>query len=147
MFSEFFNEQWPLFLAAFVITLMLIYSYIGDKLAGFSSVGTDEAIRLFNDDAYLLDVRTAGEYNDGYIGEANNISVTELASRIGHLPADKEQPIMVYCATGSRSSRAAAMLAKNGYTKVFNLSGGITAWKNANLPVGRQKKSKKNKKK
>ena len=146
MFSEFFQEQWPLFLAAFVITLMLVYSYVGDKIAGFKGVNTDEAVRLFNDDAFMLDVRTAGEYKDGYIGEATNISSTEIASKLGQLPADKETPILVYCQTGARSSRVSGLLAKNGYANVYNLSGGIMAWKNAGLPTGRQK-SKKNKKK
>lgn len=146
MFSEFFQEQWPLFLAAAVITLMIVYSYVGDRLAGFKGVNTDEAVRLFNDDAYMLDVRTAGEYKEGYIGNATNISVTELASKMGHLPADKETPMVVYCQTGARSSRASGMLAKAGYTNIHNLAGGITAWKAAGLPVGRQK-SKKNKKK
>lgn len=146
MFSEFFQEQWPLFLALFVITIMLIYSYVGDRLSGFKGVQADEAVRLFNDGAYMLDVRTAGEFKDGYIGEATNISVTELASKMGQLPANKEEPILVYCQTGARSSRAAGMLAKNGYANVYNLAGGIMAWKNAGLPVGRQK-SKKNKKK
>ncbi len=146
MFSEFFQEQWPLFVALLVISLMLIYSYVGDRLSGFKGVQADEAVRVFNDGAYMLDVRTAGEFKDGYIGEATNISVTELASKMGQLPADKEAPILVYCQTGARSSRAAGMLAKNGYTNVYNLAGGIMAWKNAGLPVGRQK-SKKNKKK
>lgn len=146
MFSEFFQEQWPLFVALLVISLMLIYSYVGDRLSGFKGVQADEAVRVFNDGAYMLDVRTAGEFKDGYIGEATNISVTELASKMGLLPADKEAPILVYCQTGARSSRAAGMLAKNGYTNVYNLAGGIMAWKNAGLPVGRQK-SKKNKKK
>lgn len=146
MFSEFFQEQWPLFLAAFIITLVIIYSYVGDRIAGFQSVNTTDAIRVFNDDAYVLDVRTSGEYNQGYIGNATNISVTELASRMGNLPADKETEILVYCQTGARSARAAGMLAKNGYTKVYNLSGGISAWQSAGLPTGR-KKSKKNKKK
>lgn len=146
MFSEFFQEQWPLFLAAFVITLMLIYSYVGDRLSGFKGVNAAEAVRLFNDGAYMLDVRTAGEYKDGFIGEATNISVTELKSRMGSLPADKEASILVYCQTGARSSRAAGMMAKEGYSNVYNLAGGITAWKSAGYPVG-TKKSKKNKKK
>jgi len=146
MFNEFFQEQWPLFLAVMVITGMLVYSYVGDKIAGFKGVNTDEAVRLFNDDAYMLDVRTAGEFKEGCIGNATNISATEINAKIGHLPADKETPILVYCLSGARSSRAAGTIAKNGYTNVYNLAGGLNAWKTAGLPVGKQK-SKKNKKK
>jgi rhodanese-related sulfurtransferase len=53
---------------------------------------------------------------------------------------------LVYCLTGARSARAAAIMSKDGYTNVNNLSGGINAWKAAGLPVGKAK-SKKNKKK
>ncbi|MDX1353293.1 MAG: rhodanese-like domain-containing protein [Thiomicrorhabdus sp.] len=146
MFNEFFQEQWPLFIAVFVITLMLVYSYVGDKIAGYKSVNADQATRLYNDDAFVLDVRTANEYREGYIGNAVNISSTEVASKIGRLPSDKEAPILVYCLSGARSARVAGTLAKQGYTNVNNLAGGINAWKAAGLPVGREK-SKKNKKK
>lgn len=146
MFSEFFQEQWPLFLAVFIITLVLVYSYFGDKIAGFKGVNTDEAVRLFNDDAFLLDVRTAGEYKEGFIGEALNISVSEIDSNMNKMPKDKETSILVYCQTGARSSKAAARLAKEGYQNVFNLNGGIAAWQTAGLPVVRKKPSKKKKK-
>ena len=146
MFNEFFQEQWPLFVAVAVITAMLVYSYLGDKISGYTSVNTDQATRLFNDDAFVLDVRTAGEYKEGFIGNATNISSTEISAKLGHLPADKDTPILVYCLTGARSARAAAIMSKDGYTNVNNLSGGINAWKAAGLPVGKAK-SKKNKKK
>ncbi|MBO1924774.1 rhodanese-like domain-containing protein [Thiomicrorhabdus sp. 6S3-12] len=146
MFIEFMQEQMLLFIALFVVVIMLAYSYAGDKLAGFKTVGTDEATRLYNDDAFVLDVRTAGEYRDGYIGNALNISSNEIAGKLNQLPSDKDAPILVYCLSGARSSRVAMTLAKNGYTSVNNLRGGITAWKAAGLPVGRER-SKKNKKK
>lgn len=146
MFNEFFQEQWPLFVAAAVVAIMLIYSYLGDKISGYKSVNTDEATRLFNDDAFVLDVRSASEYKDGYIGTAINIPSTDIGSNLGRLPNDKEAPVLVYCLSGARSARAASTMAKNGYTNVNNLSGGINAWKSAGLPVGREK-SKKNKKK
>ncbi|MDX1347999.1 MAG: rhodanese-like domain-containing protein [Thiomicrorhabdus chilensis] len=146
MFIEFVQEQMLLFVALIVIILMLIYTYVGDRIAGYKSVQTDEAIRLYNDDAFMLDVRTAGEFKEGAIGNATNISVTELPSKIDSLKADKSQPVLVYCLTGARSSRAASMLVKKGFTQVYNLAGGINAWKSAGLPVG-SVKSKKNRKK
>ncbi|WP_373020643.1 rhodanese-like domain-containing protein [Thiomicrorhabdus sp.] len=147
MFIEFVQEQQLLFIALVVVIAMLMYSYVGDRIAGYKSVGTDEAIRLYNDDAFLLDVRSAGEFKEGFIGNAVNISVTELAKNLDRITVDKDQPILVYCMTGARSSRAASILVKNGYTKVINLSGGINAWKNAGLPVESASRSKKNRKK
>ena len=146
MFGEFIQEQALLFIALAIIVTMLIYSYVGDRLAGFKGVNTDEATRLFNDDAFMLDVRTAAEFKEGFIGSATNVSATELSSKMNQLPKDKEKPVLVYCLTGARSARSAATLVKEGYKNVFNLSGGINAWKSAGLPVATPK-SKKNKKK
>lgn len=146
MINEFIQEQMLLFVALVVIIMMLIYSYVGDKISGYKNVNTDEATRLFNDDAYMLDVRTAGEYKEGTIGAATNVSVTELASKIDTLKADKDKPVLVFCLSGARSGKAAGMLVKNGYTQVFNLAGGMNAWRSAGLPVS-SIKSKKNKKK
>ena len=78
MFSEFVQEQLLLFIALAVVVAMLVYSYLGDRLSGYKSVNTVEATRLFNDDAFLLDVRTAAEYKDGFIGEASNVPVAEI---------------------------------------------------------------------
>lgn len=143
MFIEFMQEQVILFIALAIVVAMLIYSYVGERLAGFKSVNASEATRIYNDDAYVLDVRTAGEFREGYIGNAVNVSVTELAAKMNTLPKDKTAPVLVYCLSGARSARAAGMLVKNGYTQVFNLAGGLNAWKSAGLPVGRER-SKKN---
>ncbi len=146
MFGEFVEEQFLLFVALVVVVLMLIYSYVGDKLAGFKTISADEAIRLYNDDAFVLDVRSSGEYKDGFIGEATNVAVGDLATNLNKLPNDKSKPILVYCLSGGRSARAAGTLVKNGYTEVNNLRGGITAWKAANLPLNKPKSKKSRKK-
>ncbi|WP_127471458.1 rhodanese-like domain-containing protein [Thiomicrorhabdus aquaedulcis] len=142
MFIEFMQEQVILFIALAIVVAMLIYSYVGERLAGFKTVNSTEATRIYNDDAYVLDVRTAGEFREGYIGNAVNVSVTELAAKMNTLPKDKTAPVLVYCLSGARSARAAGMLVKNGYTQVFNLAGGLNAWKSAGLPVGRERSKK-----
>jgi rhodanese-related sulfurtransferase len=73
-----------------------------------------------------------------------NIPVSQLKSQIEKLPFDKDQPVVVYCQSGSRSARAAAQLAKAGYEQVCNLAGGIMAWQSAGMPVekGAPKKGK-----
>ena len=145
MFSEFVEEQALLFVALAIIIAMLIYSYLADRLAGFKSVNEGEATRLFNDGAFLLDVRASNEYKEGFIGEAKNVSIADLKDRLNLLPKDKNKPILVYCLSGVRSSKAASILVKEGYTSVYNLSGGINAWKAAGLPVAKvvSKKAKK----
>ncbi len=85
-----------------------------------------EARRLVAGGALLLDVRTNGEFKRGHVPGATNISVTELTKHLGGLGA-KDRDIVVYCASGARSSRAQSILRKAGFTKVRNL-GGIDRW-------------------
>ena len=77
----------------------------------------------------LVDVRTPGEFQSGHIvGSVNwNIHDADFAQRISQL--DKNRPVMVYCAVGGRSGNAASQLSKLGFTKVYDLKGGMNAWK------------------
>ena len=91
--------------------------------------------RIYQPEFYLLDVRTPDEFKTGHIKGAHNLDVTnpdfeELAKK--ELPEDKV--IAVYCGSGKRSAMAANKLDLLHF-KVLNLEGGLTAWKNAGLPV------------
>jgi rhodanese-related sulfurtransferase len=83
----------------------------------------------------LLDVRTPREYQNGHIPSAKLFPITELSKRRAELPSDKTQPILVYCGTGIRSSKAAHLLYERGYKDVYNLSGGLRAWAAAQKPI------------
>ena len=78
--------------------------------------------------AFLLDVRTPGEFEGGHIDGATNIPVQELEAKLASLPAKKDQDIVVYCRSGARSATARQMLLKAGFTKVHDL-GGMSNWK------------------
>lgn len=83
----------------------------------------------------VLDVRTIGEYNSGYIKNAlqadwNNKE--QFFDRTQHL--DKMKPVYVYCLSGVRSAAAAAALREKGFN-AYNLEGGMTAWKKVGKPV------------
>ena len=81
----------------------------------------------------VLDVRTPEEYAAGHIQGAKLIPVQELSEHLAELPKDRQ--IYVYCHSGRRSAKAAAMLAKHGFSRVENMVGGIEAWKAAGYPV------------
>lgn len=86
-------------------------------------------------DAQIVDVRTADEYNEGHIHDAVNIDVNsdDFISQ-ATTSLKKEQTVYVYCKSGKRSRKAAGMLIEEGYT-VVNLNGGITEWQDNGLPV------------
>ena len=84
-------------------------------------------------DIVILDVRTVGEYNSGYIEGAILIPVSELEGRIDEL--DRNKTIIVYCRSGGRSVTACNILVNHGFENVYNMLGGINAWIAAGLPV------------
>ena len=81
----------------------------------------------------MLDVRNPDEWNDelGHIDVARQIPLPELRQRMDELAAWRDKPIVVVCASGSRSRTAASILAAAGYRQVMNLEGGMVAWRQA----------------
>ncbi len=74
----------------------------------------------------LIDVRTPEEYAQGHIPGAINIPIDVLPAKVASI--DKNKPVAVYCATGSRSLNAKQFLAAQGYKDVINLQSGIASW-------------------
>lgn len=72
--------------------------------------------------AMIVDVRTAEEFNDDHYPKALNIPVDEMVDRLTEF-GDTSQPVIVYCATGSRSAYAARVLRSAGYSDVINAGG------------------------
>jgi rhodanese-related sulfurtransferase len=88
------------------------------------------------DNVQILDVRTQAEYNSGHIKNAFLVDWTQrdvFEERIKYL--DKNKPVYTYCLVGGRSSAAATRLKELGFKEVYNLQGGIKAWKEASKPV------------
>lgn len=103
---------------------------------GGASVSTPEAVQLINrQDALVLDVRNVDEFQKGHIINSRNIPLSQLESRLADIERHRDKPVIVACESGMRSANAAASLRKQGFTQVFNLSGGISAWQQAGLPV------------
>lgn len=79
---------------------------------------------LRNSGATLVDVRSAAEFASGSAPGTINIPLQELGSRLGEIP--RTAPVVLCCASGTRSGMAKMMLRKHGYQKVFN----IGTWSN-----------------
>lgn len=78
-----------------------------------------------NTDIILLDVRSYQEYMENHLECAINIPVFDLKATVEKRLENKEQTIIVYCATGSRSRRAKEVLENLGYKNVYNLKNGL----------------------
>jgi rhodanese-related sulfurtransferase len=81
----------------------------------------------------VVDVRTPREHASGYIGASVSVPLNHLGERVDSFP--KDRPLLVYCAGGYRSSIAASLLQRLGFTDVSEIAGGIAAWEAAQLPV------------
>jgi rhodanese-related sulfurtransferase len=99
---------------------------------GAKEVSREEAQKLIDDGAQLIDVRVDHEWDAGRIAGATHLPLAELAERAGEI--DKERPVVLYCRGGNRSSMAAAALTESGYDAV-KLTEGIVGWKEADLPL------------
>ncbi len=83
----------------------------------------------------LIDVREGDEHARGYIPGAIYIPRSFLELRVENVIQNKDQAVVVYCASGVRSLFAAKSLRELGYTKVLNMAGGFNGWRKAGLPV------------
>ena len=95
-------------------------------------VSREEARKLIEDGAQLVDVRADHEWETGRIAGATHLPLAELAERTGEL--DKERPVVLYCRGGTRSTMATDALADAGFD-VAKLSEGIVGWSEADLPL------------
>ena len=95
-------------------------------------VSRDEAQKLIEEGAQLIDVRADHEWEAGRIAAATHLPLAELAQRAGEI--DRERPVLLYCRGGNRSTMAAAALADAGYDAA-KLSEGIVGWAEAGLPL------------
>ena len=87
-----------------------------------------EAIELARDGHRVVDVREPWEWRAGHVPGATHIPLAELPARMATDLADRDEPLLLHCRTGSRSGRAARFLAANGYATVTNLHDLIERW-------------------
>lgn len=132
-----FTGNHPVLVLAFLGTLgALVFTEINRRFSGLRSVGPAEATQLSNrENAVFLDIRDDGEYKGGHIPEAIHIPLKQLPERAAELDKFKSVPLIAYCRSGTRTGGVGGILKKHGFENVYNLSGGITAWQSANLPV------------
>jgi sulfur-carrier protein adenylyltransferase/sulfurtransferase len=90
--------------------------------------------RLDDGETVFVDVREQAEWDEGHIPRAVHIPRGSLESRIEGLLPDRERPLVVLCAGGSRSAFAAKSLGELGYARVESLRGGFTDWKRNGFP-------------
>jgi len=120
------------------ILLLSVFAFISFSHAQVKNISADkfeEKISTLDENEVLLDVRSKKEVRNGHIKGMQNIDwyATDFERQIDLL--DKKKTYYVYCAAGGRSMKAAKMMYKKGIKNVYNLNGGITAWRNAKKEI------------
>ncbi|MFB3100701.1 MAG: rhodanese-like domain-containing protein [Gammaproteobacteria bacterium] len=136
---EFIANHLFLFSLLVAIASLLLWNIFAGAL-GVSQIVSAEVTRLINhEDAEILDVRNANEFEKGHIINAMNLDATTLAEREKELEKYKDKTVVICCGQGQESIRVARSLKMKGFEKLYTLKGGISAWQNANLPLTKGK--------
>lgn len=107
-----FIERHPyLVLAAGALIVALIVDEVLRRVHGSRDVGPNDAIRLINRGALVVDLRSADDFKRGHIGEARNVPLGELEAQLDALDRKGGQGVVTYCADGRGGGKAARMLA------------------------------------
>ncbi|MBT8427939.1 MAG: rhodanese-like domain-containing protein [Erythrobacter sp.] len=131
-----FAGNHPLLVAAAVVTAaLLVYNEL--RLAGSArfSVSPDQAVRMMNKGALVLDVRSGEAYAQGHLSGARHVALAEIDDKAGDFARYKGKPVLTYCDRGSSSSRAVTALRRHDFEFAFSLRGGLAAWREEHLPI------------
>src|SRR3954470_19723417 len=90
--------------------------------------------RLIDVGSALLVSREKKEWAAGHLANATLLPPIEVAGRVEDVVPDKNKPVVIYCAAGARSMRAAFQLASMGYREVYSVAGGFGRWKAEGRP-------------
>jgi rhodanese-related sulfurtransferase len=137
---DFIANNWHLFAALIVISLLIGIDTMRRGGTGANQVSAVQLPQLINqENAVVVDVCQPEEFRKGHIPAAINIPVDQIKEQLGQLEKfrKKDRPIVLSCRSGQRASRAATVLRKNEFERVYTLSGGLAAWEKENLPLER----------
>lgn len=132
-FADFLMQNWLLVAALVFFLVMLINSFAKSG----NQVSPQQAVQKMNhEDAIYVDVRESHEFKEGHAPDARHLPLGQVADKAEAQLGDyKDKPVIVGCQSGNRSARACSILRKQGFNQVYNLRGGIMAWKSDGLPV------------
>jgi rhodanese-related sulfurtransferase len=98
-----------------------------------STISVSDAYNLYQNGAFVLDVRTQEEWNEFHAPNTTLIPLDQLASRLNEVPRDRQ--VVVVCRSGNRSQEGRDILLNAGFEQVTSVLGGLTEWRASGYPV------------
>lgn len=123
--------------AAALLALAVLAFELRQRVHAAAAVSPTEAVRLMNDGAVLVDVRSMNQFKDGHIAGARSLPGDQIAEGAKTLDKFRDKTVITCCDSGITSGAAARKLTELGFKQVYNLRGGLAAWRQDNLPVAR----------
>ncbi|MDJ0918706.1 MAG: rhodanese-like domain-containing protein [Woeseiaceae bacterium] len=146
-YLEFAGNHPFLLLALTVSFFLLVFSELRRKASGLINIEASEAVKLINNDAAVIDLRSADAHGRGHIVNAKSVPFDELPAKMETLAKNKDKPLIAVCDAGITSNKAIKTLREAGFASAYGLKGGMAAWTQEGLPVVTGKKTKSKKKK
>jgi rhodanese-related sulfurtransferase len=139
---EFAGNHTLLVLALMIGFFVVVFSELRRKASGLVNIEAIDAVKLINNDAVVIDLRSVDAFSKGHIVSARNIPSDELDAKMSNLESMKSKSIVAVCDAGITSTKAVNSLRKAGFESVYGLKGGMSGWTQAGLPVVTGKKTK-----
>lgn len=128
----------PLLVTAAVVAGLIVFAYeYYLRMQGASAISPQELIRLMNQGALVLDLRSLDEFAAGHISGARQLPSDQWPKAGETLKKHREKPVIVYGADETSGPVVVRKLASQGFTKAFCLRGGLARWRSENLPLAK----------
>lgn len=130
---DFLLQNWALILVALASAGLLAFPRLQGGSGGVTPLA---AVQMINHDrAMVIDVSTAEEFAAAHIIGARNVPMAQFEEKLPQTAKNRATPLLLVCASGTRSAKAVATARKLGYEQVQAISGGLKAWRAAELPT------------
>ena len=116
-----------------LIIYLILQSAGGNRTGLPATVSASEAHTLYQNGAYVLDVRTPEEWNEFHAPNTTLIPLDQLPSRLNEVPRDRQ--IVVVCRSGNRSQEGRDILLGAGFEQVTSMTGGLNEWRASGFPI------------
>ena len=120
-------------LFAVLVFLLVAFTAAADDVATMSAETLRQRLTSSGDKPLVVDVREPGEFEAGHIAEAQLAPLAKVEESMAGIAKDRE--VVLVCRSGRRSGIAAKRLAERGFTRLWNMEGGMIAWEKLGYPV------------
>jgi rhodanese-related sulfurtransferase len=133
-------NHWLVAATAVLLVAVIVFE-LRAQAQSLATVSPQDAIRLMNRGAVVIDLRAAEQYAAGHLAGARRLDGEQILKAGDTLKKYKQKPLIVYDESGSLGTSAARQLKSQGFEQAFNLRGGLAAWRADNLPLEKGSKA------